>query len=81
MIYRFGLKGTDSYNECLATLSNDVWERMKTTPFKVQIQPTDSFFQFRVTDGWWDINTDGQYDIFPESPSVGEYTINKIYFE
>lgn len=78
--YRFGLEGTDLSNECLATLSYDVWERMKTTPFKVQISPTSSLFQIRITDAWWSIGMDGQYDIFQESPSVinnndGTYTI------
>ena len=59
-IYRFGMEGTDANNECIATIAPEVWEKMKTTPFKVQVQPATEggAWQIRVLDGWWSVGND-----------------------
>ena len=58
--YRFGMEGKDGNNECVATIAPDVWEKMKTTPFKVQVQPATEggAWQIRVLDGWWSVGND-----------------------
>ena len=58
--YRFGMEGMDGNNECVATIAPDVWEKMKTTPFKVQVQPATEggAWQIRVLDGWWSVGND-----------------------
>ena len=58
--YRFGMEGMDGNNECVATIAPDVWEKMKTTPFKVQVQPATEggAWQIRVLDAWWKVGND-----------------------
>ena len=63
--YRFGMEGMDGNNECVATIAPDVWEKMKTTPFKVDIQPAADWFQVRILDGWWAVGNVDTNDITP----------------
>ena len=60
--YRYGLEGHDGNNECVATFPADVWEKLKTQPFKVLIKGENP--QIRVTSGWWSTTWTGD-DIFP----------------
>ena len=50
--YRFALEGHDGNNECIAEIPQDIWDKMKTETFYMDIQATDP--QVRVTTGWWD---------------------------
>ena len=63
--YRFGMEGMDGNNECVATIAPDVWEKMKTTPFMVDIQPAADWFQIRILDGWWSVGNNDANDITP----------------
>ena len=67
-IYRFGMEGTDANNECIATIAPEVWEKMKTTPFNVQVQAAADWWQVRMLDGWWTIGNDEANDISPNTP-------------
>ncbi len=65
--YRFALEGHDSLNECVATFSADVWSRIKSGPFYVQISYPGTWFQIRILDGWWTVNDEsGASDINPQ---------------
>lgn len=66
--YRFGMEGMDGNNECVATIAPEIWEKMKTTPFNVQIQPAADWWQIRMLDGWWSIGNDEANDISPNTP-------------
>ncbi len=50
-VYRFALEGHDGGNECIAEFPQDVWDRIKTSTFYVDIDATNP--QIRVTNGWW----------------------------
>lgn len=50
-VYRFGLEGHDGNNECIATLPQDVWNRLKSETFYVYLSGANP--QVRVTTGWW----------------------------
>ena len=52
--YRFALEGHDGNNECLAEFPQDVWDKLKTTTFYLDVEATDP--QVRITTGWWDPN-------------------------
>ena len=53
--YRFGLEGHDGNNECIATLPQDIWDKLKTGTFYMRYKAADpSSYQIRVTNGWWD---------------------------
>jgi hypothetical protein len=70
--YRFGLEGMDSLGECAATFPADVWERLKSAPFNILIQPVGDWFSIRVMDGWWSVGNDqsGARDLTPETEGV-----------
>ena len=70
--YRFGLEGMDSLNECAATFPADVWERLKSAPFNILIEPVGDWFSIRVMDGWWSVGNDqsGARDLTPETEGV-----------
>ena len=70
--YRFALDGNDSLGECAATFPQDVWDRLKSGPFKLLIQPGGDWWQIRVMDGWWSVGNDssGASDITPQSENV-----------
>ena len=70
--YRFGLEGMDSLNECAATFPADVWERLKSAPFNILIQPVGDWFSIRVMDGWWKVGNDqsGARDLTPNTEGV-----------
>ena len=63
--YRFGMEGMDGNNECVATIAPEVWEKMKTTPFNVQITPAADWWQVRILDGWWSVGNNDANDITP----------------
>ena len=49
--YRFALEGHDGNNECIAELPQDVWDKIKSGTFYLDLQAEDP--QIRVTTGWW----------------------------
>ena len=58
--YRFGLEGHDGNNECIATLPQEVWDKMKTgTFYLVASIDDDGWYSVRITNGWWDPNWNG----------------------
>jgi hypothetical protein len=59
--YRFAPTSNSTGEECY-TVPQDVWEKMKTEPFKVTIKGANP--QIRVTSGWWSTTWTGD-DIFP----------------
>ena len=59
--YRFAPASNSTGEECY-TVPQDVWEKMKTEPFKVTIKGANP--QIRVTSGWWSTTWTGD-DIFP----------------
>ena len=63
--YRFAMEGKDGLNECVATIAPETWEKMKTTPFMVDIQPAGDWFQIRILDGWWSVGNNDANDITP----------------
>ena len=70
--YRFALDGNDGLGECAATFPQDVWDRLKSGPFNLLIQPGGDWWQIRVMDGWWSVGNDssGASDITPQSENV-----------
>ena len=50
--YRFALEGHDGANECIAEFSQDVWDRLMTETFYLDVSATDP--QIRFTNGYWD---------------------------
>ena len=62
--YRFAPE-TNSTGEEVYAVPTDVWEKMKTTPFKVQFQPAADWFQIRILDGWWSVGNNDANDITP----------------
>ena len=52
--YRFGLEGNDGNNECIATFPEDIWNKIKSGPFYIELTPNADWFNVRVTNGWWD---------------------------
>ena len=70
--YRFGLEGMDSLGECAATFPADVWERLKSAPFNILIEPVGDWFSIRVMDGWWSVGNDqsGARDLTPNTDGV-----------
>ena len=64
--YRFAMEGKDGLNECVATIAPETWEKMKTTPFMVDIQPAGDWFQIRILDGWWSVGNNDANDITPQ---------------
>jgi hypothetical protein len=60
--YRFGLEGNDGNNECIATFPADLWEKLKTSTFYLDVQSENP--QIRVTTGWWSTTWTGE-DIQP----------------
>ena len=63
--YRFAMEGKDGLGECVAEIPAETWEKMKTTPFKVDIQPAADWFQVRILDGWWSVGNVDTNDITP----------------
>ena len=66
--YRFAMEGKDGNNECVAEIPADIWEKMKTTPFNVQITPAGDWWQIRILDGHWSIGNSESNDISPNTP-------------
>ena len=54
--YRFGLDGNDGNNECIATFPQDIWDRLKSSTFCLELIPNADWFNVRVTNGWWDVS-------------------------
>ena len=57
--YRFALEGHDGANECIAEIPQDLWDKMMTETFYLDVQATDP--QIRVTNGWWDTQWLGDF--------------------
>jgi hypothetical protein len=57
--YRFALEGHDGANECIAEIPQDIWDKMMTETFYLDVQATDP--QIRVTNGWWDTQWLGDF--------------------
>ena len=57
--YRFALEGHDGANECIAEIPQDIWDKMMTETFYLDVQATDP--QIRVTNGWWDAQWLGDF--------------------
>ena len=80
--YRFAMDGHDGNNECCATFPEDVWNKLKTETFYIdvtQIDPPGAGPQIRVTDGWWSTTWTGG-DIQPGNELLtdngnGTYTL------
>ncbi|MBR1502618.1 MAG: hypothetical protein IJ618_01885 [Prevotella sp.] len=53
--YRFAPE-SNSTGEEIATIPQDVWEKMKTESFFILAQPNADWYNVRVTTGWWDPN-------------------------
>ena len=51
-VYRFCIEGQDYNNECIAQIPQATWDKMKTTPFFMDLQSENP--QIRITTGWWD---------------------------
>ena len=66
--YRYAKEGMDGNNECVAQIPAETWEKMKTTPFNVQITPTGDWWQVRILDGHWSIGNAESNDITPNTP-------------
>ena len=62
--YRFAPE-TNSTGEEVYAVPTDVWEKMKTTPFKVDFAATGDWFQIRILDGWWSVGNNDANDITP----------------
>ena len=59
-VYRFGLEGTDGNNECIATIPQDIWDKMKSETFYVDATIDNAdWYNVRITTGWWDPNWNG----------------------
>ena len=79
-MYRFARMGTDYGDECIAEISEILWNKMKNQPFFVVIRPVSDDLNIRITSGWWAFDTDGMYDIFLGDERLldngdGSYTI------
>ncbi|MBQ6958855.1 MAG: IPT/TIG domain-containing protein [Bacteroidales bacterium] len=57
-VYRFGLEGNDTNNECLATFPEEIWNGIKSGTFYMLAQGSD-WVQMRITTGWWSTNWTG----------------------
>ena len=62
--YRFA-PDFNSTGEEVYAVPAETWEKMKTTPFKVDIQPAADWFQIRILDGWWSVGNVETNDITP----------------
>ena len=66
--YRYAKEGMDANSECVAEIPAETWEKMKTTPFNVQITPAGDWWQVRILDGHWSIGNADSNDITPNTP-------------
>ena len=66
--YRYAKEGMGANSECVAEIPAETWEKMKTTPFNVQITPTGDWWQVRILDGHWSIGNADSNDITPNTP-------------
>lgn len=78
--YRFCLEGHDSNNECIAEFSQDIWDRLKTETFYMDIDSENP--QVRATTGWWsgqwpatDIQPDNENAIYLTDNGEGKWTV------
>ena len=73
-VYRFGLDGNDSNNECIATFPQEIWDVIKTGTFYLKAKGSD-WPQIRVTTGWWTVQWLGKdNDISPSN--MGERMVD-----
>ena len=71
--YRFGLEGHDGNNECIATFPQDIWDKLKSETFYLDIESENP--QVRVTTGWWSTQWPAA-DIQPDNENAGLLTDN-----
>ena len=57
--YRFALEGHDGNGECIAEIPQDIWDKMMTETFYIDVEASDP--QIRVTNGWWDAQWLGDF--------------------
>ncbi len=65
--YLFALEGHDPGNQCIAEFPPEVWDKIKTTTFYMDLMA--SYPQIRVTTGWWSTTWTGD-DIYPGFESL-----------
>ena len=53
--YRFA-PASNSTGEEIATIPDDIWEKMKTETFYILAKPNADWYNVRITTGWWDPN-------------------------
>ena len=53
--YRFAPE-SNSTGEEIATIPQDIWDKMKSGNFYILAQPNADWYNVRVTTGWWDPN-------------------------
>lgn len=53
--YRFGLDGHDASSECIKTFPQEIWDKIKTGTFYLDVEKSDGA-NIRVTTGWWSID-------------------------
>ena len=65
--YRFA-PDFNSTGEEIYAVPAETWEKMKTTPFNVQITPAADWWQIRIMDAWWSVGNNEAFDISPNTP-------------
>ena len=60
--YRFA-PDFNSTGEEIYAVPAETWEKMKTTPFNVQITPAADWWQIRIMDAWWSVGNNEAFDI------------------
>ncbi len=73
---RFGMDGHDGNNECVATFSEEVWEKMKTGTFYMRFKPEADWYQIRITNGWWDTQWQGADNDFSPNNMADRFIDN-----
>lgn len=74
--YRFALVGHDGNNECLAEFPQEVWDKIKYGTFYLVFKPNGSWFQVRITNGWWDTQWQGSDNDFSPNNMADEIIDN-----
>ena len=74
---RFGMDGHDGNNECVATFSEEVWEKMKTGTFYMRFKPEADWYQIRITNGWWDTQWLGADNDFSPNNMADQFIDNE----
>lgn len=75
--YRFCIEGGDSNNECCYEFPAEIWEKLRTEPFRIAINKKADWVNLRVTTGWWSTNYMGLESLndFIEQDEKGNYYV------